>query len=274
MYKVGLSTCGKTIDENLFSEYQKNNIEMMEVSPSKFEHPILDYASIKKYADRYGIKLWSYHLPFVPFSDVEPSSPDKSLRKKTLDCFSELIKKVSDIGVDKFVVHPSGEGIEDSERQDRMNFAKDTLNNLAEIASKSNSTICVEDLPRACLGHSSKEVLELISENDKLKVCFDINHLVDEKPEDFIRKLGDKIVTLHVSDYDFIDERHWLPGEGKINWNNVLDALAETHYSGAWLYELGFTSTEDIKRSRDLTCKDFRTNADELFARKEPTVIV
>jgi sugar phosphate isomerase/epimerase len=44
-------------------------------------------------------------------------------------------------------------------------------------------------------------------------VCFDTNHLLKESSEDFARAVGPHIVTLHVSDYDGKDERHWMAGE-------------------------------------------------------------
>ena len=52
-------------------------------------------------------------------------------------------------------------------------------------------------------------MLELISADERLVICFDTNHLLSEDPVEFIHKCGHKIVTLHVSDYDFIDEKHF-----------------------------------------------------------------
>lgn len=47
----------------------------------------------------------------------------------------------------------------------------------------------------------------------------DTNHLLKDLTEEFIKNLGLKVVTLHVSDYDRIDERHWIPGKGVNDWN-------------------------------------------------------
>ena len=58
--------------------------------------------------------------------------------------------------------------------------------------------------------------MELISADDRLRVCFDTNHLLKESIIDFIYNVGDKIITTHVSDYARENERHWLPGEGVI----------------------------------------------------------
>ena len=69
-----------------------------------------------------------------------------------------------------------------------------------------------------------------------------------------------------------LQERHWLPGEGKIAWPRVLDALRAVDYRGVWLYEIGFACPKTIFRDRPLTCADFARNAQELFAGKAPTV--
>ncbi|MBQ8812910.1 MAG: sugar phosphate isomerase/epimerase [Lachnospiraceae bacterium] len=190
----------------------------------------------------------------------------------TISYFSELIKKGVDIGIDNFVIHPSGEPIEETESAERMECAKESLAELAEIAARSGATIAVEDLPRTCLGRNSAEILELISVHPALRVCFDTNHLLSEDIPIFIRNVGSKIITLHVSDYDFLNERHWLPGEGDINWSDVLAALQEVGYAGPWLYEVGYSSPATIER-RILSAQDFVDNAQMIFAGEKPEAI-
>ena len=136
---------------------------------------------------------------------------------------------------------------------------------MAEIADCYGAVIAVENLPRTCLGNCSKEILELISVDTRLRVCFDTNHLLGEKMETFILAVGNKIITTHVSDYDAINERHWLPGEGVIDWGNLIDALEKVGYKGPWLYEIGFGIPKTILRDRELTCADFARNAKEVF---------
>lgn len=134
------------------------------------------------------------------------------------------------------------------------------------------AVIAVEDLPRTCLGRNSEEILELISVHPALRVCFDTNHLLEEDIPTFVRNVGKKIITLHVSDYDFINERHWLPGEGDICWPEVLDALCKVDYAGPWLYEVGYKPPQTIER-RQLTAVDFAHNANVLFAGDIPAAI-
>ena len=83
---------------------------------------------------------------------------------------------------------------------------------------------------------------------------------------------GNKIVTTHVSDYDFVNERHWLPGEGKIDWQELLSTFKAVEYSGPWLYEMSFACPKTIYRERDLTFEDFVRNAKEVFNNEKITV--
>ena len=271
MFKIGLSSCNKSLCEDLFKQYQAAGITLMEISPTANAFPTLDYDAIASWGKQYGITFNSLHIPFSPFSEIDPSN--RSLAEHTFEYFSEIMEKASVTGVEKFIIHPSGEPIDDSVRAEHMSCAIETLARLSKVAQKYNAVAAVENLPRSCLGKNSDEILQLISGDDALRVCFDTNHLLEEDPVEFIHKVGNKIVTTHVSDYDFVNERHWLPGEGKTDWQALIKALQDVGYNGPWLYELGFDEPKSLVRDRALTCEDFVRNANELFEGKMPTVI-
>lgn len=276
MFTIGLSSCskitlsdGKPSSEEIFAEYARSGVEYMEVSSVYQFYRDLDYESIAESAEKYGVKLWSLHLPFE--ADIDISNPKYADR--TVEIHKEIIDKASSVGIKNFVLHPSAEPIEDEERPLRMELSKKSLARLAEHAAKCGAVIAVENLPRTCLGRNSSEMLELLSADERLVACFDTNHLLIEDPVKFIKTLKNKIITTHVSDYDFINERHWMPGEGKLDWQGILAALKEVGYTGPWLYEINFEAPHTIIRERDFTCEDFAKNARELFEGKAPTVI-
>jgi len=271
MYKIGLSSCSKVIGRELFEEFAKSGITDIEICENDYEK--FDYKKAHAFSSEYGVNLWSLHLPFCPFENIDISSTDKMVRENTINLFSSIMRKGAYIGINKFIVHPSGEPIDDNERDERLKHSKESLSKLADTCEKYGAVICVEDLPRTCLGHSIEEMKMLISDDDRLKVCFDTNHITSENPELVIKALGDRIVTLHVSDFDFIDERHWLPGEGKINWKSVLKSLEEVGYTGVFMYEIGYACPKTIFRDRPLTANDFVKNANEFFFDKSITLI-
>jgi sugar phosphate isomerase/epimerase len=100
-------------------------------------------------------------------------------------------------------------------------------------------------------------------------VCFDTNHLLSEDLCEFIEKVGDKIVSTHISDYDFVNERHWLPGEGKIDWQKLINELKKVNYNEMWLYELNMGFLNTINRSRELTLDDVVKNRN---SRRDPSI--
>lgn len=271
MYKIGLSTCRKKIDADLFKAYRKAGIEVAEIAVAREEYPHLDYAAIAKAAQEGGVELWSFHLPFAAYTNI--ASPDEEVRQEAVRILSDYIHKAASIGIKIYVIHPSVGANPDEERAIRMASAKKSLAALAEVAAECGGVLAVEDLPRTCLGRNSFELLDLLSADDRLRVCFDTNHLLMEDPSDFVRKVGDKIVTIHVSDYDYLNERHWLPGEGELQWDLILEALQEVGYEGPWLYEIRFDAPRSMQRERPLTCEDFARNAHEIFEGKELTVL-
>lgn len=276
-YNRAMSTCGNALEEitdELFDTYRKQFIYYTELSLPGCDMAKVDFKEFKKLIHKNGITLSTLHLPFSPFDKIDISKPE--LADASVELLSDIIRRAMEARMylfKTFVIHASGEPIADGERAERMECAKRSLKKLAEVAAECGATIAVENLPRTCLGRDSAEILELLSAHPLLKACFDTNHLLSESHADFIKAVGKNIIATHISDYDFVDERHLLPGEGKIDWQELISALGEVGYSGMWTYEVPAGKTKNIERSRDLIPADFEKNAVELFAGKAPTRI-
>ena len=280
MLKVGMSVKYPRQD-NLFEELKKAGFDCVETSvpntcPEQAELQFTtDFKEAKKTFDGFGLKVNSYHLPFnySTFGGVNLSR--ESIADKTVDFYKEIISRVSDSGLTNlFVAHSSTDSNKEvTDRTPLIERAKESFYKLADHAYTCGSVVAVEDLPRSCVGRDSNEILAILSVNDKLRCCFDTNHLLSEDPVEFIEKVGNRIVTTHVSDYDFINERHWLPGEGDLDWQKIYNALLKVGYTGPWLYELGLKAPKSIIRERDLTAYDVYNNAVEIMNNKPITTI-
>lgn len=275
MFKIGLSTCGgkQFAGRSFLNKCKKNNIDVIELSVNHREFDEFDIVAFYADAKECGVPINSFHLPFMPFKSVDPSAVDEELRINTVNMMKSLIEKISALGTHIFIIHPSAEHFPPEERKLRIEQSKKSLAELATFADKYNSVIAVEDLPRTCLGNCTAEIAELITADERLRVCFDTNHLLTEGYEKFIAEVGEKIITTHIADYDFIDEKHWLPGEGMLDWQGLYSALADVGYQGPWLYEVSFGNSKKIERNRELDCRDFYINAVEIFEGKPLTVI-
>ncbi len=270
-FRLGMSCCGdQELSSRVFADYQSAGIQAMELSFNYEKYDVLEWKKIEQLAKVYGVELWSFHLPFFPFTTLNINTADKEIRSNTIRYFTELMKKACDIGIGVIVIHPSKEPNEEEERKECMLYAKESLAKLAEIAAQAGAVIAVENLPRTCIGRDSAEMLELLSADSRLRSCFDTNHLLSQNATEYLEAVGDKIITLHVSDYDFKNERHWLPGEGCINWKELIQTLKKIGYQGPWMYEISLDAPVSITRPNRLTYTDFRENYESLISGDQP----
>ena len=272
-WKAGVSSCALgNLEEEAFKAYSESGIDCMEISPENYDE--LDWKQMLELSKRYGVALWSFHLPYGPFVTMDISGVTTPDARTAVEIHKEYIRKFSNIGIKIGVIHPSAEPIptETKARYTVLERAKESLAELADFAAGCGVTIAVEDLPRTCLGNCSAEILELISVDDRLRVCYDTNHLLSEDNVHFIEAVGDKIITMHVSDYDFINERHWMPYEGKNDWVSIVTALEKVGYSGPFMYELSANPYKTIER-RVLTLDDFYDNYTACVNKKPARVL-
>ncbi len=235
MYRIGRTTgYGFDVSDAGFAALRESGMTLAEYSLAR--EPYHEAHDVAKLAERNGIKLWSCHLPFKPYNVNDASSPVREVRERCFARCSEEIKKGASVGIDKFVLHPGTPFEDESERPERLKCASEFACDLAELAAREGAVIAVEDMPH-CIGRSIDEIETIISSNDKLCVCFDVNHLLNNTHAEFIDRLGSRIATVHFSDYDFVDERHWFPTEGKIDWVPLIRKLYGAGYTGPWMYE-------------------------------------
>ena len=235
MYRIGRTTGYRfDISDEGFAALREAGMTVIEhsVAQKVYREP----KEVAELAARHDVKLWSCHLPHR-LNDA--STLDKALREQVFARFSEEIKKGAAVGVDKFVMHPGTPFADEAERPERLKRAMEFASELAEVAHREGAVIAVEDMPH-CIGRSIDELEAIVSTNPKLRVCFDVNHLLHNTHDDFIDRLGSKIVTVHFSDYDFVDERHLFPTEGNIPWVQLIKKLYGSGYTGPWIYECGW----------------------------------
>lgn len=259
-FKIGMSSFSTNrINRETFEAYQKAGIEYIEISLPAPLYPSINFKETAALSAETGVKIWSFHLPFSPYQSINIAAADKSLRKSTVELQGEYIRRAGDIGIKIAVIHPSSGPNEDDIRENLIENSMDSLFSLAQTAKESGVTLAVENLPRVGLGRCSKELKKIISADSSLRVCFDTNHLLDEHYSDFLPEFKNMIVNIHVSDYDFLNERHWMPFEGKINWVQMVELLEDTGYDGPFMYEVCLEALPSINR-RKLTFDDFVEN--------------
>ncbi len=219
---------------SLLPGYAKCGIEAVEISlPDKPLTELIPFArGAAALAGESGMQVWSVHLPFSRRLDI--SNPDDEGRENALAELYRTIDLAREVGAGTLVVHGSSEPNEDSSRPARMAACAESLSRLQAYAGEMR--LAVENLPRTCIGRTGQEVA-LLSQSCA-GVCFDVNHLLIEDHDAFLDAAGKRVITTHLSDYDGIDERHWLPGAGVVPFKRVRERLLGMGYDGPFLFEL------------------------------------
>ncbi len=86
--------------------------------------------------------------------------------------------------------------------------------------------------------------------SDWFVACVDIGHaaLTGNQPDEFIRNFDcNTLKVLHVQDNNFISDAHLLPYLGSLNWNTIVQSLADIKYNG----ELTLEVFKFLNRYRD-----------------------
>ena len=271
---VGISvSCVPHPDAALLESFARAGVACAEISMPGRDYAGFPYAEFARHARDCGVAIRSFHLPFYTDETVDPAALDPGVRRRTAELHAHYVRVAASMGARIAVVHACLEPVEDADRAERLARAKESMAALADIGAAEGVTVCVENLPRSCLGNTSAELADIVACDPRLRVCFDVNHLLLESHADFLSRLGPLVATLHVSDYDFVNERHWLPGEGKIDWNALADGLDAIGSEDAFTYELSFAANpKTVARDRDLTAADLVRNTREIEARAPLTV--
>lgn len=253
-------------DGNMLEECAKGGIEVIENDCcwNDCSCADYDYAAVQRLAKSCGIYLQSVHLALGDTIDISL----ESTKDKGIEVIKRQIFHAGEGDVKYGVLHASAEPITDDERGERMKIALESIGLLADYAQQCGVTLCIEDLPRSCLCNDIAEMREILQSDERLKVCFDVNHLLRCTHKEFMSEFGGKIVTTHISDYDFVDDRHWVPGFGKIDWAELADLFENAGYTGAFLFECDVEYIKD--EGYDSGYGAYRKIHQNIAARREP----
>ena len=192
--------------------------------------------AIKADIDSAGLKVWSVHMPYSRTLDI--SMIDDVKRAENVQYMKDMMRVAGIFQPQYLVLHPSAEPIAPDEREQRLANSHASIGELAPVAKEIGAVLCIENLPRTCLGQNGEEMMRLIEGYDEVGLCFDTNHLLYQSHADYLKAVEKgKIKTVHLSDYDFADERHLIPGEGLIDNQALWAGIRENGYDGIMMFE-------------------------------------
>jgi len=174
-----------------------------------------------------SVKVDSIHIPFGGGWSL--ACPLEAERRCAEQNIADFIQACDCLPCKNYTLHGCLEPVKPEERKASIQAFRTTVTNLLPLVQKRGISLNIEILPRTCLANTSEELAEMIDglPEENVGVCFDVNHLCGcpEKIADGLKLLAKRIRSLHISDYDGIDECHWYPGFGVINWPEVMSTI-------------------------------------------------
>lgn len=243
---ASLQTLGHVIDEELAALIIDSKIKTLEILQWSFNE---NYSGARRCINKLsasGIELVSVHADFWGGLDI--SAPEAERREKSVRNAFAAGDLAEEIGAKILVIHSNDDKITPDNRKIRKKHAADSIRRIAEKCAERSQRLAIELLPGTCLGNHYEELAELAGDlpRETVGFCIDTNHL--EKNHDLlpgtVKALQGRIFNTHLSDYDGIDEKHWLPGSGVIEWGKFMDSLEEVRYSGPLNFECIFRNNE------------------------------
>ena len=263
MFNYGLGTslsslCNTLLERDLLKALRESKVQTFELNAHMFDY---DYdgairQEFKTMLADTGKKVISFHVPFGRIDDL--SDPDEATRKGAISRFRAHYPVIREFGCKFIVLHPSMEIRTNvkAERDERINCLKKSLREVEGELKELGVQLALEFLPRLCIGNKLADMDQILEGMDLniFGVCFDVNHIMNQYPliPEITRKLGKRLFTTHISDYNGIDECHWLPGMGVIDWQGFVEALRDIDYRGPFNYEIKIQEGDCERRVRTL----------------------
>ena len=175
------------------------------------------------------VEISSIHIPFMPFADWAYASPVEAVRRRAAKKVLDWLEGTRDCKCKLYSLHGSGEPVLDADRQASLAALRRTLEELVPFFVGIGASVNVELLPRSCIGRVPEELEAAVADfpAENVGICFDVNHLCGcpERVPEYIARLAPRLRSLHPSDYDGVDECHWYPGLGVLDWPAVMAAV-------------------------------------------------
>ncbi len=188
------------------------------------------------------VEVASIHIPFAPFSVWSLADPEESKRRNGVRKILDFLKIYRPLGTRNYTLHGSGEPNLEENRPAVFQSLRKSLAELKPVFEDLEASVNIEILPRTCIGRNAEELRDVLEDFPErtFGVCFDVNHLCGcpEKVPAGIRLLSGRIRSFHISDYDGIDECHWYPGLGVLDWREIMSAVREIRQDVLLIFEV------------------------------------
>ena len=209
-------------------------------NPFNGEHWREEAQKIRAYADSLGMPCNQAHaiFPLIRGDDSDAARHECLLRQMEI---------ASILGAKIIVVHPHQHLYYHKNVEKLKELNMEFYRGLIPYCEKFNIKVAVENMWRNYYDRNSTRITDSVCSRAEefrdymdtlnspwLVACLDIGHvsLVGEDMTRMIHALGHHLQALHVHDTDTCSDLHTLPFHGKIDFEEVTQALADIGYEG------------------------------------------
>lgn len=201
---------------------------------------------IEKLLKENSLECIQTHLPthnLLSSAEIEDKDTDKAI----LRCLEAGVK----LGSEWNVYHARSAINDNYSTKKSMEYAKIAVAEFAEKANACKSGFAIEnlavfpDVPKWRFFTADYEDLCELHDyfkSEYVSVCWDFGHanLMGNNDEKVLEYVGDRIKCTHFHNNDRNFDQHYLPSQGKIEWEKLMPALKKTGYNGALTLELDY----------------------------------
>lgn len=222
------------------------------LKPGMTDKDFIDFMHPRKeYAKKYGLSHFQGHAVYQ--SQLMDNTVDPEYDDFLLDVLRKSILAAADIECENLVIHPFYKKYECAylpNEQFERNVERYGI--LAKTAKETGVRICLENMFVTHNGRRYKGVcnnpMEAAQYVDALNeqagekcfgFCFDVGHSVfaGYDPREFFAYMGDRITCTHLHDNNGVEDLHFAPFTGVVDWDRLVEGMRLTGYKGPLNFE-------------------------------------
>jgi sugar phosphate isomerase/epimerase len=255
--KIGVSMlyCLSEPFYKMLKRLAKVEVQLVEVVDEGF-HELTKkrVAKLNAIAKSKGIR-YTVH---APFADINIASPSKPILNASIKRLEQSMECANALNAQLWVFHPGVKtGISMFYPNEDWKQNIKGIRELHETAEKYGLNTAIENLPEryGFLMKQPEDFQKFYKETglNDVGITLDVGHAnLEGQTENFLRKLPDKVVHMHVSDNMGKDDQHLGIGYGKIDWQQIATTLHEIAYDKTIVIESVEHVQESLQKLRQL----------------------
>ena len=242
----------------------------------EYMYSVYEMRQIREWMDEYGLVSKALHATKGSARDVEIreghyrkdyTSNWEYNRKAGVELIKNRVDLAEALGASEIVLHLYVPYLtiqrQPETKEDFYGCVYRSLDELMPYCREKKVRICIENL----FDVPDKYMLEawdrLFARYAKefLGLCYDTGHanmVWRESAPEILGRYADRLYAVHIHDNNGAMDSHWIPGDGGIQWEKVMDVIARSAYEGPLLLELGCNERDPeryLKRAYEAGCR-------------------